>query len=92
MGNEPLAEFGDAKLVREAAAGAAGFVATTLQRCRDATFRDERLVALLIVMACSSHLQTAPDRTQSLDVEALRAHMRAMASANCERRSNNRWR
>ena len=77
--HEPLAEFGDAKLVRTAAARAAGFVARNLQSCRDASFRDEPLLALLIVMACSSLLQTAlADQTQSLNVEALRAHMRAM--------------
>ena len=77
--HEPLAEFGDAKLVRTAAARAAGFVAGNLQSCCNATFPDEHLLALLIVMACSSLLQTAiADQTQSLDVEALRAHMRAM--------------
>jgi AcrR family transcriptional regulator len=77
--HEPLAEFGDAKVVRAAAARAAGFVARNLQSCRDASFRDEHLLALLIVMACSSLLQTAiADQTQSIDVEALRAHMRAM--------------
>ena len=77
--HEPLAEFGDAKLVRTAAARAAGFVARNLQSCRDASFRDEPLLALLIVMACSSLLQTAlADQTQSLNVEALHAHMRAM--------------
>ena len=77
--HEPLAEFGDAKVVRAAAARAAGFVAKNLQSCRDASFRDEHLLALLIVMACSSLLQTAiADQTQSIDVEALRAHMRAM--------------
>ena len=77
--HEPLAEFGDAKLVRKAAARAAGFVARNLQSCCNATFRDGTLLALLIVMACSSLLQTAiADQTQSLDAEALRAHMRAM--------------
>ena len=76
---EPLADFGDAKLVRTAAARAAGFVARALRSCRDASFRDEHLLALFIVMACSSLLQTAiADQTQSIDVEVLRAHMRAM--------------
>lgn len=77
--HEPLAEFGDAKLVRTAAARAAGFVARNLQSCRDAAFRDRNLLALLVVMGCSSFLQTAiADQTRSLNVEALRAHMRAM--------------
>lgn len=77
--HEPLVDVGGAELVRAAAMKAAGFVAGVLRRCRDASFRDAHLPALLIVMACSSLLQTAiTDRTKSLDREALRAHMRAM--------------
>ena len=77
--HEPLADFGDATLVRAAAARAAAFVAGNLQSCRDASFHDEHLLALLIVMACSSLLQTAiGGQTRSLDMEALRVHMRAM--------------
>jgi AcrR family transcriptional regulator len=77
--HEPLAELGDNKIVRAAAARAAVFVARNLQSCRDSSFHDENLLALLIVMACSSLLQAAlADQTRSLDVEALRVHMRAM--------------
>jgi AcrR family transcriptional regulator len=77
--HEPLADFGDATLVRAAAARAAAFVAGNLQSCRDASFHDAHLLALLIVMACSSLLQTAiADQTRSLDMEALRVHMGAM--------------
>ncbi len=77
--HEPLADFGDATLVRAAAARAAAFVAGNLQSCRDASFHDEHLLALLTVMACSSLLQTAiAGQTRSLDMEALRVHMRAM--------------
>ena len=77
--HEPLADFGDATLVRAAAARVAAFVAGNLQSCRDAPFHNAHLVALLIVMACSSLLQTAiADQTRSFDMDALRVHMCAM--------------
>jgi len=77
--HEPLADFGDATLVRAAAARAAAFVGGNLQSCRDTSFHDANLLGLLIVMACSSFLQTAiADPTRSLDMDALRIHMRAM--------------
>ena len=77
--HEPLVDFGDATLVRAAAARAGAFVAGNLQSCRDASFHDEHLLALLIVTACSSLLQTAiAGQTRSLDMGALRVHMHAM--------------
>ena len=77
--HEPLADFGDSMLVRQAQARAAALVAGNLQSCRDASFDDAELLALLIVMACSSLLQTAvAGQTRSLNMEALRVHMRAM--------------
>jgi len=77
--HEPLADAGGAELVKAAATRAAGFIANNLQSCRDASFRDIPLLALLIVMACSSLLQTAiADQTGLVNVNVLRAHMRAM--------------
>jgi len=77
--HEPLADVGGAQLVKVAAMRAADSVAHNLQSCRDASFRDAPLLALLIVMACSSLLQTAiADQTSLVDANSLRAHMRAM--------------
>lgn len=77
--HEPLAEVSGANLVKAAAMSAAGFVAGNLRSCRDASFRDERLVALLIVTACSSLMQAAiADPANPVEMGALHAHMRAM--------------
>jgi AcrR family transcriptional regulator len=77
--HEPLGDVGGAELVRAAAVKAAGFVADVLRSCCDASFRDVPLVALFIMMACSSLLQAAiTDYTNTLDMSALRKHMRAM--------------
>jgi len=77
--HEPLADVGGAELVKTAATRAAGFIANNLQSCRNASFRDVPLLALLIVMACSSLLQTAiADQTGLVNANALRGHMRAM--------------
>ena len=77
--HEPLADVGAAQLVRTAAMRTAGCIANNLQSCSDARFGDEQLLAQLIVMACSSVLQTAiADQTIPLDRRILRAHMRAM--------------
>ena len=77
--HEPLVDVGGAELVRATAGRSADFVADILQSCSDADFRDVHQLALLVVMACSSLLQAAiTDPTKSIDVEALRAHMRAM--------------
>lgn len=77
--HEPLADVRGADLVREAAKRAAGFIVANLQSCRDASFRDVPLLALVIVVTCSSLLQTAiADRTALFDVAALHVHMRAM--------------
>jgi hypothetical protein len=77
--HEPLADVGGAQLVRAAAMRTAGSVAEVLRSCVDASFCDEDRLALLIVISCSSVLQTAiADQTIALDREALRAHMRAM--------------
>jgi AcrR family transcriptional regulator len=77
--HEPLADVGGAELVRAAAMRTAGSIAGILKSCRDASFRDEHLLALLIVIACSSLLQTAiADKRNPLEMESLRAHMRAM--------------
>jgi len=77
--HEPLADVGGAELVRVAGMRTAGSIAGILKSCRDASFHDEHLLALLIVMACSSLLQTAiADKRNALEMELLRAHMRAM--------------
>jgi AcrR family transcriptional regulator len=77
--HEPLADVGGAQLVRAAAMRTAGWVAEILRSCVDASFGDEDRLALLIVISCSSLLQTAiADQTTALDRDALGAHMRAM--------------
>jgi AcrR family transcriptional regulator len=77
--HEPLAEVGGAQLVRAAAHRAADALARSLQSCPDASFRDERLPALLMVMACSTLMQIAViDQTVPLEITTLRAHMRAL--------------
>ncbi len=77
--HEPLADIGGAQLVRAAAMRTAGAVAEVLRSCADGSFRDVDRLALLIVISCSSVLQTAiAEQTTALDREALRAHMRAM--------------
>jgi AcrR family transcriptional regulator len=77
--HEPLADVGGAELVRAAAARTAGAVAEVLHSCSDASFREEDRLALLIVISCSSVLQTAiTEQSPPLDRETLRAHLRAM--------------
>jgi AcrR family transcriptional regulator len=77
--HEPLVDVGGVSLVRAAALRAARLVAGLLRSCRDASFRDVDLVALLIVMACSSLLQAAiADQANQLDADVLREHMGAM--------------
>jgi AcrR family transcriptional regulator len=77
--HEPLADIAGAALVKAAAVRAAAFVAGVLRRCRDASFREEAVLALLIVLACSSLLQAAiADQGNALDAASLRAHMRAL--------------
>jgi AcrR family transcriptional regulator len=77
--HEALADVGGAQLVRAAAMRTAGSVAEVLRSCVDASFREEDRLALLIVISCSSVLQTAiAEQTTALDRETLRAHMRAM--------------
>jgi AcrR family transcriptional regulator len=77
--HEPLADVGGAELVRAAAMRTAAPVAEVLSSCGDASFREVDRLALLIVISCSSVLQSAiADQTTALDREALRAHMRAM--------------
>jgi AcrR family transcriptional regulator len=77
--HEPLAEVGGAQLVKTAAHRAADALARSLQSCPDASFRDERLPALLMVMACSTLMQIAViDQTVPLEITTLRAHMRAL--------------
>jgi AcrR family transcriptional regulator len=77
--HEPLVDVGGAELVRTAATKASGFIAEVLRSCSDTRFRDAHLLALLIVMACSSLLQTAiADRRNSIEMNVLHGHMRAM--------------
>ena len=77
--HEPLADVGGAQLVRAAAMRTAGSVAEVLRSCVNTSFREVDRLALLIVISCSSLLQTAiADPTTVLDREALRAHMGAM--------------
>lgn len=77
--HEPLVDLSAVELVRAAAENAAGCVADVVRSCNDASFREEQPLALLIVMACSSLLQTAiADERKGLDVVSLRVHMRAL--------------
>ena len=77
--HQPLAHVGGAQLVRAAAMRTAGLVAEVLRSCVNTSFREVDRLALLIVISCSSLLQTAiADPTTVLDREALRAHMGAM--------------
>jgi AcrR family transcriptional regulator len=77
--HEPLADIAGAPLVRAAAERTARLVVRLLRGCRDAAFRDEHVLALLIVLACSSLLQAAvADPKQVLGVHSLRAHMTAL--------------
>jgi AcrR family transcriptional regulator len=77
--HEPLAEVGGAQLIRAAAHRAAAALARSLQSCPDASFRDDQLPALLMVMACSTLMQIAViDQTVPLEITTLRAHMRAL--------------
>jgi AcrR family transcriptional regulator len=77
--HEPLVDVGGAKLVRAAATRGVGLVVGILASCRDAEFNDVPSLALVIVMACSSLLQTAiTDDTGSIQRAMLHDHMRAM--------------
>jgi len=58
-------------------------LAEVLRSCRDARFADAEKLAVLTVVACSALLQMAlTDASQAgggaLDMDGLRAHMRAM--------------
>jgi hypothetical protein len=64
--HEPLSDLRGAEPVRAAAIRAAGCIAIILRSCSNVSFRDEHLLSLLIVMACSS-----PDRHQSLYIQIL---------------------
>jgi AcrR family transcriptional regulator len=76
---EPLADVGGEQLVRAAAQRAAAALARSLRECPDAAFRDEKLPALLVVMACSSLMQIAVvDQALPLERTTLRAQMRAL--------------
>jgi AcrR family transcriptional regulator len=77
--HEPLADVGGTALVKAATLKTSGFIAGVLRSCRDAKFRDEPLLALLLAMACSSLLQTAmTDRSNVFCLDNLRVHMNAM--------------
>ena len=77
--HEPLAEVRGAECVHSTALKMAAPLAEILDSCCDATFDDTHRLALLIVISCSSLMQTAiADTTDSFDKEILRAHMRAM--------------
>lgn len=80
---EPLAEMHGAQCVHATTAKMAKPLADVLHSCSDARFDDAEKLAVLIVVACSALLQMAlTDASQTfggaLDMEGLRAHMRAM--------------
>jgi AcrR family transcriptional regulator len=78
--HEPMAEVRGSECVRDAEARMAAPVAAILRSCCDAAFRDAELIALTMVISCSSLLQAAiTDKTKAFDRESLRAHMGAMA-------------
>jgi len=76
--HEPLVEIGGAELVRASAAKGAILVADLLRRCSEASGVDVEPLAVFLVMACTSMLQTA-FMERVVDKEIIRAHMHAMA-------------
>jgi len=75
--HQSLANVGGEQLVRTAAQRAVA-LARSLREC-DAAFRDEKLLALLMVMACSSLMQIAViDETLPWERTALHALMLAL--------------
>ena len=75
---EPLADAGGAELIEASALRAVDIVANLLAICPDAEWDDVRPVALFVVMASTSLIQTAiAGAARSLDREALRTHMYA---------------
>jgi AcrR family transcriptional regulator len=81
---EPLAEMRGAQCVHTTTLKMAEPLADVLRSCRDARFDDAEKLAVLTVVACSALMQMAlTDASQTfggaLDMEGLRAHMRAMA-------------
>ncbi len=76
--HEPLADVGGAELIEASALRAVDIVANLLAICPDAEWDDVRPVALFVVMASTSLIQTAiAGAARSLDREALRTHMYA---------------
>ncbi len=80
---EPLAEMRGAQCVHATTLKMAKPLAEVLHSCRDARFADAEKLAVLTVVACSALLQMAlTDASQAgggaLDMDGLRAHMRAM--------------
>jgi AcrR family transcriptional regulator len=80
---EPLAEMRGAQCVHATTLKMAQPLAEVLRSCRDARFKDAEKLAVLTVVACSALLQMAltdagPTGDGALDMESLRAHMRAM--------------
>jgi AcrR family transcriptional regulator len=80
---EPLAEMRGAQCVHATTLKMAKPLADVLRSCSDARFDDPEKLAVLTVIACSALMQTAlTDSSQAfggaLDMEGLRAHMRAM--------------
>lgn len=76
--HEPLVEVGGVELVRAAAAKGAALVADVLRSCPEIGCADVEPLAVFLVMACTSLLQTA-FMDYAVDKETLRAHMHAMA-------------
>ena len=75
--HEPLVEVGGAELVRAAAAKGAALAAGVLRSCPEIGRDDVEPLAMFLVMACTSMLQTAFTDTV-VDRETIRAHMHAM--------------
>ncbi len=76
--HEPLVEVGGAELVRASAVRGAVLVSEVLRSCPDIRRDEVEPLAVFLVMACTSLLQTA-FMDYSVDKETIRAHMRAMA-------------
>ncbi len=75
--HEPLVEVGGSELVRAAAAKGAALAAGVLRSCREIGRDDVEPLAMFLVMACTSMLQTA-FMDYVVDRETIRAHMHAM--------------
>jgi AcrR family transcriptional regulator len=76
--HEPLSDVGGAEIVQASASKGVDLVASLLTTCSDATWDDTPRIALFVIIACTSLMQTVVGGSaRSIDRETLREHMRA---------------